>query len=52
VRLIPLNSAADDFAVYGTRRRGPLGTPMLFRGSFDECLAFLRQPLDEAPPRP
>lgn len=41
-RIVCICEAADDFAVYGPRCEGPFGTPMVFRGSLAECLAWRR----------
>lgn len=38
--IIPLNSAADDFGVYSTRSRGEFGTPLVFRGTLEECIDY------------
>jgi hypothetical protein len=32
--------AADEFGVYRTGYRGPYGTPLVFVGTLDECLAY------------
>ncbi len=39
----PLNADADDFAVYNSDERGEFGTPLVFRGTLDECLAARRE---------
>lgn len=41
VRLSP--EPEDDFGVYSDRTRGPYNTPLVFRGTFDECRQWLRE---------
>lgn len=37
-RLVRLSSTEDDFGLYSTTRElGPYGTPLVFRGTFEEC---------------
>lgn len=39
--IVRLSLDRDDYAVYSRdRERGPFGTPMLFRGTFDQCLEW------------
>lgn len=43
LQIVPLNRDADDYGVYSTGARGPYGTPLVFRGTLDECLAYRRE---------
>jgi hypothetical protein len=38
-RIIRLDHVGT-FGVYASGRRGPYGTPLMFRGTLDECIAW------------
>ena len=40
--IIALETARDDFGVYASGTRSSFGTPLVFRGTLDECIAFTR----------
>lgn len=43
VRYVRFNNDEDDWGVYSDRARGPYNTPLVFRGTFDECRAWVRE---------
>lgn len=41
-RVVELRKDRDDFGVYSSRSGGPFGTPLVFRGTLEGCLAWRR----------
>lgn len=37
--IVCLHAATNDYAVYVSGARGPYGTPLVFRGTLEDCLA-------------
>lgn len=43
LQIIALNSEKDDYGVYSTTDRGEFGTPLVFRGTFDQCIDYRKE---------
>ena len=41
--IVCLHAASDDYAVYSETVRNHYGTPLMYRGTFDKCLAFRKR---------